>query len=200
MNRGTGPQSCAKSVKAGIQSAWAESIPEFFEQQQMILNDRVKVRLLECLSQHEQRLAKLVETLRHTAADLFQVPYRPLQQEEALEIKRKPYWVLNTWNIDPLPILKSMDQRIDDLVRRNVENIRWSMLQNLNISFTHFTSRIKERLTETVTVTKGAMETANEVRTTRVETVDPKIIFFNHSTTELEKLKAEFLGRPQIAD
>ena len=200
MNQGTGPQSCAKSVKAGIQSAWAESIPEFFEQQQMILNDRVKVRLLECLSQHEQRLAKLVETLRHTAADLFQVPYRPLQQEEALEIKRKPYWVLNTWNIDPLPILKSMDQRIDDLVRRNVENIRWSMLQNLNISFAHFTSRIKERLTETVTVTKGAMETANEVRTTRVETVDPKIIFFNHSITELEKLKTEFLGRPQLAD
>jgi hypothetical protein len=82
-----------------------------------------------------------VETLRHTAADLFQVPYKPLVRENALEIKRRPYWVLNTCNTDPLPILQSMDQRLDELARRNVENMRWSTLQNLNISFASFSCR-----------------------------------------------------------
>jgi hypothetical protein len=93
--------------KAGIQQAWAEVIPDFFSQQQETLNELVKERLVECLAPHEQRLSQLVEMLRHTAADLFQVPYKPPAREIALEIKRRPYWVLNTWNTDLLTILEN---------------------------------------------------------------------------------------------
>ncbi len=204
MKRGSGSQSFGKSSSSGIQEAWAEAIPEFFEQQQVALNERIKACLLECLTPHEQRLAELVETLRHTAADLFQVPYCPLQQEEALEIKRKPYWVLNTWNTDPLPILKSMDQRLDELVRRNVENIRWSMLQNLNISFAHFASRIKDRLVQTVTATKGAMEAAHARRSANDGNVTSEVAIMDKHIAELEGLKNEFAilrsGIPQAAE
>jgi hypothetical protein len=114
MNRGPLYRRQGVSAKAGIQQAWAEAIPDFFAQQQETLNELVKERLVECLAPHAQRLSQLVETLRHTAADLFQVPYKPLVRENALEIKRRPYWVLNTWNTDPLPILQSMDQRLDE--------------------------------------------------------------------------------------
>jgi hypothetical protein len=69
--------------------------------------------------------------------------------------------VLSTWNTDPLPVLQSMDQRLDGLVRRNVENIRWSMLQNLNLSFAGFARRTRERLDETVAATQGAMQAAH---------------------------------------
>jgi GTP-binding protein EngB required for normal cell division len=164
MQRGPGSRSYGQSSKAGIQQAWAEAIPDFFEEQREALNERVKERLLECLTPHEQRLSQLVETLRHTAADMFQVPYKPLSPEEVLEIKRRPYWVLSTWNTDPLPVLQSMDQRLDGLVRRNVENIRWSMLQNLNLSFAGFARRTRERLDETVAATQGAMQAAHARR------------------------------------
>ncbi|MGW8187763.1 MAG: hypothetical protein ACWGNK_10865 [Desulfobacterales bacterium] len=116
------------------------------------------------MAPHEQRLSQLVETLRHTAADMFQVPYKPLSPEEVLEVKRRPYWVLSTWNTDPLPVLQSMDKRLDGLVRRNVENIRWSMLQNLNLSFAGFARRTHERLDETVAATQGAMQAAHARR------------------------------------
>ncbi|MEJ2640557.1 MAG: dynamin family protein [Desulfosarcinaceae bacterium] len=164
MHCGPGSRSYGQSSKAGIQQAWAEAIPDFFEAQREALNERVKERLLECLSPHEQRLSQLVETLRQTAADMFQVPYNPLSPEEVLEVKRRPYWVLSTWNTDPLPVLQSMDQRLDGLVRRNVENIRWSMLQNLNLSFAGFARRARERLDETVAATQGAMQTAHARR------------------------------------
>jgi GTPase SAR1 family protein len=164
MHRGPGSQSYGQSSKTGIQQAWAEAIPDFFEEQRETLNERVKERLLECLTPHEQRLSQLVETLRQTAADMFQVPYKPLFPDEILEIKRRPYWVLSTWNTDPLPILQSMGQRLDGLVRRNVENIRWSMLQNLNLSFAGFTRRTRERLDETVAATQGAMQAAHARR------------------------------------
>lgn len=164
MQRGPVSRSYGQSSKAGIQQAWADAIPDFFEEQREALNECVKERLLECLTPHEQRLSQLVETLRRTAADMFQVPYKPISPEEVLEIKRRPYWVLSTWNTDPLPILQSMDQRLDGLVRRNVENIRWSMLQNLNLSFAGFARRTRERLDETVAATQGAMQAAHARR------------------------------------
>lgn len=204
MNRGAVSRSRDKSTKTAIQQAWAEVIPDFFEQQQTALNERVKVCLLEYLAPHEQRLAKLEETLRHTAADLFQVPYRPLRSEEALEIKKRPYWVLNTWNTDPLPLLQSMDQRLDGLVRRNVENIRWSMLQNLNISFAGYFRRAKERLNETVAAARGAMETAYARRQTHSGSIESEVARMSDRIAALKGLRADFTalrsGLPPVAE
>ena len=192
MHGGADSGSCGKSTKAGIQQAWAEAIPDFFEQQRAALNERVQARLLECLAPHEQRLTHLLETLRQTAAELFRIPYRPLTQEAALEIKKRPYWVLNTWNTDPLPMLQSMDQRLDGLVRRNVENIRWSMLQNLNISFAGFARRTRERLDETVAATKGAMEAAHARRQAHGGSIESEAARMGDRIAVLEGLKTQF--------
>jgi GTP-binding protein EngB required for normal cell division len=200
MNRGPVSRSYGASSKAGVQQAWAEAIPDFFGQQRDALDARVKNRLLECLAPHEERLSQLVETLRHTAADLFRVPYRPLMQEAPLEIKRRPYWVLSTWNTDPLPMLQSMDQRLDGLVRRNVENIRWSMLQNLNLSFAGFTRRTQERLDETVTATKGAMEAAHSRRKSHGGSIEKEVSRMRESISTLEEIKHELASvRSELA-
>lgn len=198
MHRGAGSQVFGKSTRAHIQDAWAEAIPEFFEQARVDLNDQVKERLVDCLAPHEQRLAELVETLRRAAADLFQVPYRPLGSDDALEIRRKPYWVLNTWNTEALPMLKSTEQRLEDLTRRNVENIRWCMLQNLIVSFASFATRVKERLDETVAATKGAMEAARERRSAGQESVAQESARLGGIVAQLEKLKRE-LGKGAVS-
>jgi hypothetical protein len=119
------------------------------------------------------------------------VPYKPLSPEAALEIKHRPYWVLSTWNTDPLPVLKSMDQRLDGLVRRNVENIRWSMLQNLNLSFAGFARRTRERLDETVAATQGAMETAHARRQAQDGSVEAEVRRLADSMAALEALKGD---------
>jgi hypothetical protein len=198
MHRGAGARVFGRSTRTSIQDAWAEAIPEFFEQARADLNDQVKERLVDCLAPHEQRLAELVETLRRAAADLFQVPYRPLGADDALEIRRKPYWVLNTWNTEALPMLKSTEQRLEDLARRNVENIRWSMLQNLIVSFSSFATRVKERLDETVAATKGAMEAAQERRSRGQEDVAQALCRLDGLVARLEKLKSE-LGKAAVA-
>jgi len=154
------------------------------------MNESVKSRLLDALVPHEQRTEQLIETLRKTAADLFQVPYKPLHSEDVLEPARRPYWVLNTWNTDAVPMLKSLDQRLDDLVRRNVENLRWSVMQNVNISFARFSTRIKERLKETVAATKGAMETAGARKKAHGETVVEEVYRLEHVAGALETLKS----------
>ncbi len=187
-------ESGGSSARSGIQQAWAEAIPAFFEQRQEALNRRVRERLVACLEPHEERLQNLVETLRRAAADLFRVSYRPLVPAEALEIRRKPYWVLNTWNTDPLPVLQSLHQRLDRLVRRNVENIRWSTLQNINISFAGFARRTRERLDETVAATRGAMEAARARRRKHGDSVDAEVRRVAEHMALLEALKSEAAG------
>jgi GTPase SAR1 family protein len=194
MHRGPVSRSYGQSSKTGVQQAWADAIPDYFEQQRDALNERVKERLLECLAPHEHRLSDLVETLRRTAADLFRVPYRPLSPEEVLEIKRRPYWVLSTWNTDPLPMLQSMDQRLDGLVRRNVENIRWSMLQNLNISFAGFARRTRERLDETVAATQGAMQAARARRQADDGSIEAEAGRMADRMAALETVKIDLAG------
>ena len=189
MSRGSQSRSYGKSAKSRVQDAWAESIPHFFEHKQAEMNEEVKSHLLDALAPHEQRTDQLIETLRKTAADLFQVPYRSLRHENTLETTRRPYWVLNTWNTDAIPLLKSMDQRLDDLVRRNVENLRWSTMQNVNISFARFASRIKERLEETVVATQGAMKTARFRKKDHGETVAEEVCRLEKVAGELETLK-----------
>ena len=189
MNQGARFKSYGKSTKELVQESWAESIPDFFENKQAELNESVKSRLLDSLAPHEQRTEQLIETLRKTAADLFQVPYRPLHHENALETLRRPYWVLNTWNTDAIPMLKSMDHRLDDLVRRNVENLRWSTMQNVNISFASFASRIKERLEETMAATQGAMKTASSRKKDHGETVAQELYRLEKVAGAFETLK-----------
>jgi len=194
MNQDPGGRRFVKNSKGAVQNAWAEAIPEFFEQQQEALTEGVKERLLECLGAHEQRLNQLVEPLRRAAADLFHLPYRPLHRPDVLEIKRKPYWVLNTWNTDALPLLKSTQQRLDELARRNVENIRWAMFQNINRSFANFASVVRDRLAETVAATKGAMEAATSRREAQGTSVLQETERLRRQIARLEKLKMDFSG------
>ncbi len=49
---------------------------------------------------------------------------------------------------------------IDDLVQRNVENLRWATLQNLEDAFRHFSAWFDERLTEAIAATRGSIDAA----------------------------------------
>jgi len=86
-------------------------------------------------------------------------------------------------------VLKSMDQRLDDLVRRNVENLRWSTMQNVNISFARFPSKVKERLEETMAATQGAMKTASSRKKDHGETVAQELYRLEKVAGALETLK-----------
>jgi ribosome biogenesis GTPase A len=92
----------------------------------------------------------------------------------------------------PLPMLQSLGQRLDGLVRRNVENIRWSMLQNLNVSFAGFARKVRERLDETVSATKGAMDSAHARIEDHGGSIESELIRLGDRIGILEELKTDF--------
>lgn len=106
----------------------------------------------------------LVETVRAKAAQLFEIPHRPLERESDLHSRREPYWVTHDVGglLDPIskgslgrllpPSLRSkrvrraLLERIDTLARRNVENVRWALRQNIDDTFRRFGSELDAQL------------------------------------------------------
>ena len=77
-----------------------------------------------------------------------------------------------------------------ELVQRNVENLRWALLQAIDDSFRRFNMQVDERIGEVLAATKGAIKAALNLR--RQES--------NRSQTELQRLRcaAEHLEELRI--
>ena len=177
------------SEKEKVQAAWADFLPIFFDKKSTELTQEVQTCLVDALTPHKQRIETLVELLRKTAAELFQIPYRPLDTDNILKTGKKPYWVLNAWNTVAAPVLLSLETRMDDLVRRNVENLRWSTLQNIIVAFSRFASDLKQRIDETVASTKGAMETVHQRKKDHAGSVEDDIQRLKEIVSALENLQ-----------
>ncbi len=62
------------------------------------------------------------------------------------------------------------------LVTRNVENLRWAMVRNLDDAFRRFGAELDERMTMALGATKGAMEAALERRGQVANRIGPEIV------------------------
>jgi len=168
----------------------AEAIPGWFEHQMGAMNDLVSHRMAEVLGAHQQRAEGLIETIRRTAADLFEVAYHAPQGEGAFQAYRKTHWVKREWDNTILSlvlngamdgflpprlrrqrILKRINTQIETLVRHNVENLRWATYQNINQTFRRFGASLDTRLGEVLQATHGAIRAALQRRQEQSEAV-----------------------------
>jgi len=170
----------------------AEEIPEFFESELGSVAHVVEGHIEESLRPYQDRLETLIETIRRTAAELFDIPYYPLVGSRVFQRTHEPYWVTHNWDtaIGALPkgffdrflparvrqrkIKKRLLKDAQELVTCNVENIRWATVQNLNETFLRFASDLDERLRETMEASRGAIRAAHLRRKERAETVGPE--------------------------
>ena len=94
-------------------------------------------------------------------------------------MKHAPFWVTQKWDqtIGSLVAGGSLDRllpttlraariktrltaEVDELVQRNVENLRWATSQNLDDAFRRFSGWFDDRLAAAIEATRGAIETA----------------------------------------
>ncbi|MDI6718636.1 MAG: dynamin family protein [Methanomicrobiales archaeon] len=170
------------------QDAVAAAIPELYGEKLAEVDAAMNQELVRLLKSHQRRADDLIESIRVTAAELFEIPYHAPESEQAFEMQRRPYWVAQkTWNstFNPIPnefidrltprpmrerrIRERLQRRIEHLVIQNVENLRWETLQNLNISFLHYGTALDRDLRDTIEATHGAIRAACEKRREHVE-------------------------------
>lgn len=201
-----------------VRKAIADAIPPFFEVE---LSDTARVfdmRVQEVLQPHQKRADELIESIRKTAATLFDIPYHAPESAEAFEMKRQPYWVTRKWEdfFRPIPegafdrlipsqirrskIKKRVSEELETLVIQNVENLRWSTLQNLDKAFRMFGADLDERLQHTIIATHGAIQAACTRRKEQSEVVSEELTRFKSAADRLEDLMGKFMAKSSIID
>ncbi len=171
-----------KVEEEDLQDAVAKAIPGYFEHQSGVATERISSRMGEVLSSHQKVVDRLIESIRKTAADLFEISYRAPEGDKAFRVLKRPYWVTHKWSsgFGPIPnsaieklfpvrvqrqkILKRLNEQIETLVRNNVENLRWTIYQSINETFRAFGNALDRRLSDTLGATHGAIKVAMEER------------------------------------
>jgi len=181
----------------------AEAIPGFFEHELGVFSREFDSHVTEILRPHQVRADELIDAVRTSAAELFEVPYQAPESSEIFEEVSQPYWVAHKWNTSfnpiplgafdfllPGPMKRSVTQRrlmkqMEDLVVHNVENLRWATLQNLDRAFRRFTSALEDRLAETIEATHGAVKMAITKRRDHSEEIEGELTALERSLKKL---------------
>ncbi len=168
--------------EAALSEVIAKAIPELFERELGETSARFSQMVESMLRGHQDRIDGLVDRVRRTAAELFEVPYGPAERSEPFRLKREPYWVTQKWDDAPLLLPRGvlrrflsgsarraafereLREKLADLVERNVENLRWATLQALDDTFRRFGVALDERLAGAVEATLGAARAAANQR------------------------------------
>jgi len=196
-----------------IEKALADVIPGFFEHEMGKSTEAFQNKMRQSLQPHRERLNHLIGSIRHTAAELFDIPYQETQMVQDFEMFRQPYWVSHRWfgsfrriprgilskllpnGIRKSQLMKSAVEQIDELVMQNVENLRWAVFQNLDQSFIRFRAELNEQFERTLAATQGAIEAALEKRKKHSEQVAGELSRFDCTLISLEEIKESFEKR-----
>ena len=186
-------------------------LPVFFERELGETSRVFETRITEILKPHQSGADDLIESIRKTAAELFEIPYRAPESAHAFEMQRQPYWATQqrTSFMNPIPegiiynllpsgirkkrMRKFLSEEIGLLVFQNVENLRWVTLQNLNQAFRRFSLDLEAGLSNTMTATNGAIREALRKRMEQSHTVADELRRYEGVRANLERLMKLFL-------
>ncbi|MCL6591708.1 MAG: dynamin family protein [Firmicutes bacterium] len=192
-----------KISEMAAQKALAEAIPPFFECELAAMSREFDSKVTALLQTYQHRADNLINSIRMAAAELFEIPYHAPQSSGALEFKNEPYWVTEQWGqtLIPIPeewldsllpphikekrIKKRLQELINSLMIRNVENLRWSTIQNLDTTFRRFGRVLDQRLEQTIAATHGAIKAAYLKRQTCEDGARAEIEQLNSSLKKL---------------
>jgi Dynamin family len=176
------------------------------------------------LSNHQRRIDGLIDTVRQTASELFDVPFRQRLDSDSFEFGEEPYWVtgkIETGLIaDPSRLIdgfltKGLRTRrlrarliaqANELIIRNAENLRWAILRGIDETFRRAGRTFEERLDDAVATTRGVIHQALTRRRNQAVAIDSDLKRLNGANRKLKKLQEElaeeaddFVGSSSLA-
>jgi GTPase Era involved in 16S rRNA processing len=172
-----------------LQQRLLAEIPDLFDVEFKSAIRLFDKRLAEVLGPHEERSDQLIESIRKTAADLFDVPYQPIDHSLTFETTREPYWLTYHWEqtfgpISPGTIDRFMPSglrrrrierrfrnKVEVLVLYNAGKLREKFYNQIDATFRRFRRSLDQRLTAAVAATHGAAQAALKKRETHAGAV-----------------------------
>jgi hypothetical protein len=142
------------------------------------------------LGNHQRRIDGLIDTVRQTASEIFDVTLRQRLESESFEFGEEPYWVTGHIETGLIPdpgrlidrfltkglrarrLRARLIARANELIIRNAENLRWAILRGIDETFRRAGRTFEERLDDAVATTRGLIHQALTRRRDQVVAVD----------------------------
>jgi GTPase Era involved in 16S rRNA processing len=195
----------SKAQENAITEKLAERMPLLFQTEFKAFEAKTRTRFTESLGVHQARAEQLIANVRRTAADLLAIGYAAPAPEESFALKKVPYWVTKareTLHVLPQGAFDGMlpsamrkrrararfSVQTDEIIRRNVENLRWSLRQNLEEGFRSFQGRLDEQLSLTLTATREALRRGLQRRQASIDATETEIRSLSVAATRLSSI------------
>ncbi len=189
-----------------LQDALSDVIPGYFEHEFGKMMSFAKKERDQIFEKHQQRIESLIDSIRKTASELFEIPYTNRRLFAPLKIASAPYWVTHSWQASLLMvspafidkfltrqmrqerILKRLKEQVNDLVIRNMENLRWSLFQTIDKEFRSFSNMLDEQYKETVNVLHGATSAVMKKRKEHTSGIREEAERLQNRSKEIKKI------------
>jgi hypothetical protein len=153
-------------------------INEVFETARDRFHDEFAEQTAGILALHQRRFDRLIDSVRQTAAEIFNVSSSQPHERDTFELGEDPYWVTESPSMsllpDPAPIIDrivSLEKRrsrlyarlmkqIDELVIRNAENLRWAILRGIEETVLQAGDYFDEQMSQAIAATTGVIKDA----------------------------------------
>jgi GTPase SAR1 family protein len=160
----------------------------------------------------QERVSALIDRVRQTAAEIFDVPLAPDTEHEVFQLGEDPYWVTETTSATLIPdpsrlidrllparlrrprLRARMIRQADELIVRNGENLRWAILRGLDETFRKATVQFEEWLDETIAATRNVIQDALARRRDQSFAVQPELDRLAAANASLASLREALRG------
>lgn len=187
----------------------AAETDQFFAPAMRSVAEVIRNEATALLTINQQRSNQLIEQVRQTAAELFDIPYHAPAAGTAYAGFAVPAWShdLFTSDMDPLGqklsrkfftknyrrrrTVKRLREESRKLLYQNVEQISWALRQSLDESFRQFGADLKEQLGKTIAATHKAMEIALERSESHSRQTSARTSQYKQAATVLAAVRAD---------
>ncbi len=201
-----------RDIEAAVRDAIGAVVPKFFDEELSAGIRHFGQVTEEILATRARRVDDLVNLVRRTAAELFDVPFVATSNFDRFNLRQEPYWVTQPWNekLISLPSgvvsrllpkairqareCRQFEDQLSELVLRNVENLRWATLQGLIETFRKFGVVLDDRLASVLEATQGAVKAASISRSSRSEDASTELATLRRTLAGLGEVRSAIAG------
>jgi Dynamin family len=207
--KGNREEKIKSSVSAAIEDVFGAARADFV--------DAFSRRAGDALANRRHRLDELIDEVRRTAAKMFQVTFAPESEPEAFRLVQEPYWVSERIASTLIPDLRPVIDRLlpgpvrqkrlrarilaeaNELIVRNAESLRWTILRGLDETFRAASSQLDERLGDATAATKGVIEDALGRRRNQSFIIQAALQRLERAKQELSAARSKLLSCEETA-
>jgi GTP-binding protein EngB required for normal cell division len=204
--------------EAKLKSTVSMTIEGLFGKASEVFVETFSKQAGDVLANHRRRIDALVDEVRQTAAEMFDVTFVSAGEPEMFRLAQEPYWVSVPLASTLIPDLgrlidrflpaairrrrrrSRMIEETNELIVRNAESLRWAILRGIDETFRAAAPQLEERVGDAIVATKGVIEDALTRRNDHSSTTEAALNRLDRSMNALAVFRETLLASDRAAD